>query len=160
MACLSDIQPEVIASMAPAAPHGLEFIAGPIQQLTRTQPQSLVDILKVFSVLAVRFRRLYIHSSKMNWYTPFDTSIHFMDNFLGATSTNELARILTGNDEKDFSRLTYESIVTEDSYVRQLLANWHNLSISVWECCSGLPDSIPYLRDCAQVRFQLHDNSP
>lgn len=140
--------------MASAAPHGLEFIAGPIQQLLRSQPPSLIPILKVLSVLAIRFRRLYIHVPKMNWYTPFDTSIHFMDIFLSSTSTNDLARTLTANDEKDFLRLTYDSLTTEDAYARQILANWHNLSIAVWECCSGLPYSIPYLRDCAQVLFQ------
>ncbi|KAJ5220082.1 hypothetical protein N7468_009286 [Penicillium chermesinum] len=129
------------------------FIAGPIQQLFRSQPPSLIPILKVFSVLAVRFRRLYVHVPKMNWYTPFDTSIQFLEDFLGSTSTNDLARSMTANDEKDFSRLTYDSLLSEDAYVRQLLANWHNLSIAVWECCSGLPYSIPYLRDCAHTLY-------
>ncbi|KAJ6157531.1 hypothetical protein N7470_005123 [Penicillium chermesinum] len=153
MTCLSDIKPDSINSMAPAAPHGLGFIAGPIQQLFRSQPPSLIPILKVFSVLAVRFRRLYVHVPKMNWYTPFDTSIQFLEDFLGSTSTNDLARSMTANDEKDFSRLTYDSLLSEDAYVRQLLANWHNLSIAVWECCSGLPYSIPYLRDCAHTEL-------
>lgn len=67
----------------------------------------------------------------------------------------DLARTLTGTDEMDFSSLSRQSIVADDIVVKRLLSNWHSLSVSVWECCSSLPDiMIPYLRECAQVSFK------
>lgn len=130
---------------------GFGFIAGPVQVLFRDQPPSLTTVLKIFSVLAVRFRRHYIHTAKMEWYLPLDTSILFLEDCLNSTSPKDLARTMTGTDELDFSGLSRQSILANDNFVRRLLTNWHDLSISVWECCTALPDIVPFLRECAQV---------
>lgn len=132
---------------------GFEFISGPIQTLFKDQPPSLTAILKVFTVLAVRFRRQYIHTTGMNWKLPFDTSIAFLEYCLTSTTPGDLAHTLKHTDEVDFAALSRTNLVAEDAEVKHLLANWRTLSTSVWECCSAMPDLIPHLQDCAQVSF-------
>jgi hypothetical protein len=36
-----------------------------------------------------------------------------------------------------------------------LVEEWGLLSTAVWECCSALPDLVPYLQECAEVRTDL-----
>ena len=108
-------------------------------------------ILKILSVLAVRFRRQYIHTTKMDWNTPFDISYMFLEDCVGSISPKDLARTLTGTDEISLTSLSHQSIVTGDAAVKEMLSNWHALSISVWECCTALPDVISYLAECAQA---------
>ncbi|EKV18972.1 Guanine-nucleotide dissociation stimulator CDC25 [Penicillium digitatum] len=129
---------------------GFEFIAGPIQALFRDQPGRLTAMLKILSVLAFRFRRQYIHAPTMDWKTPFDTSTFFLDDYLESTSPKDLARSMRGLDEHNFAELTRQRSIPEDDVMRQLVAHWHTLSISIWECCTALPDLIPYLQECAQ----------
>ncbi|CAL5866455.1 uncharacterized protein PFLUO_LOCUS663 [Penicillium psychrofluorescens] len=138
---------EVFRSINP----GFEFISGPIQTLFKDQPPSLTAILKVFTVLAVRFRRQYIHTTGMNWKLPFDTSIAFLEYCLTSTTPGDLAHTLKHTDEVDFAALSRTNLVAEDAEVKHLLANWRTLSTSVWECCSAMPDLIPHLQDCAQI---------
>ena len=149
--CIRTIQTELTRTMLSAPCPGFAFIATPIQALFTDQLPSLTHILKLLSVLAVRFRRQYIHTPKMDWKTPFDTTLSFLDDCLVSSSAADLARTLARADKADFSQISRQSLVTEDAVVQRLLANWHTLSISVWECCSALPDLIPYLRECAQV---------
>jgi hypothetical protein len=134
-------------------PHtaGFEFIAGPIQALFMGQQGRLTAMLKTLSVLAIRFRRQYIHPATMDWKTPFDTSIPFLDDYLDSTSPADLARTMNGVDEHLFAELTREILITEDAVVGRLQTQWRTLSTSVWECCSALPDLIPYLQECAKV---------
>lgn len=130
---------------------GFDFVAGPIQRLFKDQPPSLVTILKVFDVLAVRYRRQYLHTPTMEWSLQFDTAIPFLEDCLSSTSAANLARTLTSTDEIDFAELSRQSLVSEDAVLKRSHANWRALSISVWECCYGLPDLIPHLQECAQV---------
>lgn len=130
---------------------GFEFIAGPIQTLFKDQPGRLTAMLKMLSVLTIRFRRQYIHAATMDWKTPFDTSLPFLDDYLESTSPTDLARSMRGVDENHFSELTRQSLIAEDAIVGQLKIQWRELSVSVWECCAALPDLIPYLQECAQV---------
>lgn len=150
MQCLAALQPGAVDLKQASAP-GFEFVAGPIQRLFRDQPPSLSTILKLFSVLAIRFRRQYVHTSRMDWITPFDTDILFLEYCLSSTSPEDLAHTLISTDEVDFSALSRQNIIANDALVKGLLASWHTLSISVWECCSALPDITPFLRECAQV---------
>lgn len=149
---LFTVQLDVTHDIPRPATLGFEFIAGPVQHLFKDQPPSLTTILKIFSVLAVRFRGQYTHTAKMDWHRPFDTKIQFFEDFLNSTSPKDLARILTGADEKDFSELSRQSVTANDAFVRGLVGNWRTLCISVWECCSALPDIAQYLRECAEVR--------
>lgn len=130
---------------------GFQFIAGPIQDLFKDQPGRLSDMLKMLSVLAVRFRRQYAHAAAMNWKTPFDTSLAFLEDCLTYSSPMDLALNMKGLDEHQFAEITRQALVTDDAAVRQLFVNWQTLNISVWECCCALPDLIPYLQDCVQV---------
>ena len=159
MHCILAIQPDAAKDMPQTftPTPGFEFIAGPVQMLFRDQPPSLTTILKIFSVLAFRFRRQYIHTGKMEWHVPLDTSILFLEDCLNSTSPMDLARTMTGTDEVDFSGCSRQSILANDTLVRRLLTNWHGLSISVWECCAALPDIVPFLRECAQVSISLCD---
>ncbi|KAJ5830480.1 hypothetical protein EN45_058780 [Penicillium chrysogenum] len=130
---------------------GFEFIAGPIQALFKEQPGRLIAMLKMLSVLTIRFRRKYVHAPTMDWRTPFDTSIPFLDDYLESTSPTDLARSMRGLDEHHFAELTRQSLIAEDAVVGQLKVQWRELSVSVWECCAALPDLIPYLQECAQT---------
>ncbi|KAJ5162179.1 Guanine-nucleotide dissociation stimulator CDC25 [Penicillium capsulatum] len=146
-------QPDAAQNIPHSNKPGFEFIAGPIQSLWKDQMPSLTTILKMFNVLAIRFRRQYIHTSKMDWKQPFDTTIVFLEDCLNSTSPVDLACTLTNVDEVDYTDLTRESLVAEDAVVQRILANWRILSTSVWECCSALPDLTPYLRECAQTLY-------
>lgn len=134
---------------------GFEFIAGPIQILFKDQPGRLSDMLKMLSVLAIRFRRQYVQSGTINWKTPFDTSIPFLEDCLTSSSPTDLALNMKGLDEHHFAEITRQTLLTDDAAVKKLLLHWRALSISVWECCCALPELIPFLQDCAQVSFFL-----
>ncbi|KAJ5116225.1 hypothetical protein N7456_000573 [Penicillium angulare] len=152
--CLQTIVPETAATIPDSKLAGFQFIAGPIQSLFMDQPPGLTTILKVFSVLAVRFRRQYIHSSRMDWYTPFDITNSFLEDCRNSTSAKDLARVLTSADEVDFAPLTRQSITTGDVMTKRIATNWNNLSLAVWECCTAIPDLTTYLRDCTQASLQ------
>lgn len=137
---------------------GFEFIARPIQRLFITQPGNLTTILRALTVLAVRYRRKYIHTVNMDWNLKFDTAIPFLEDCLTSTSARDLAYTLTIKDKLDFVKLSQQSILSEDSTVRRILDNWHALKISVWECCSALPDLTLDLQNCAQVSLSRELN--
>ncbi|KAF3390480.1 hypothetical protein F1880_009165 [Penicillium rolfsii] len=151
MHCIRTLQPDAAQDLPQTLTPGFEFIAGPVQMLFKDQPPSLTTILKIFSVLAFRFRRQYIHTAKMEWHVPLDTSILFLEDCLNSTSPKDLARTMTGSDELEFAGLSRQSIVANDDQLRGLLANWHVLSMSVWECCAALPEMVPFLIECAEV---------
>lgn len=130
---------------------GFEFIAGPIQRLFKDETGRLAAMLKMLSVLAIRFRRQYMHASTMDWKTPFDTSIPFLEDCLIATSGSDLARSLKALDEHQFAEMSRQNLVSEDVLVGKLLRHWQTLSVSVWECCLALPDLIPHLQECTLV---------
>ncbi|KAJ5153250.1 uncharacterized protein N7482_009728 [Penicillium canariense] len=151
MQCIRTLRPDATRDMPQPTTPGFEFIAGPVQLLFKDQPPSLTTILKIFSVLAIRFRRQYIHTAKMEWHRPFDTTILFLEDCLNSSSPKDLARTMTETAELEFSGLSRQHITANDAFVREILANWHSLSISVWECCAALPEIAPYLRECAQA---------
>lgn len=130
---------------------GFDFIAGPIQAMFQDQPGRLSDMLKMLSVLAIRFRRQYAHAANMNWKAPFDTSTAFLEDCLSYTSPTDLALNMKGLDEHHFTEINRNMLVADDATVRQLFVHWRTLSISVWECCCALPDLIPHLQECVQV---------
>jgi hypothetical protein len=134
---------------------GFEFIAGPIQALFKEQPGRLAVMLKMLSGLAIRFRRQYTHAPAMDWKTSFDTSMPFLEDCLTSSSESSLARMLSAQDELKFAEMTRRNFVAGDDVVRQMLAHWRALSISVWECCAALPDMIPYIQACAKVRAMV-----
>ncbi|KAJ9328243.1 hypothetical protein DTO027B5_1738 [Paecilomyces variotii] len=134
-----------------------EFIAGPIQRIFKDHPPSLTSILKMLSVLAVRFQRTYIHTSKMNWMQNFDVSVPFVEDVFGSISPADLARTLTTSDELDFARLSRGDIINEGPTLKHLVARWHALATAVWECCLALPDLSSYIQDCIQVLDTLRN---
>ena len=137
--------------MLPCSTTGFQFIAGPIQDLFKDQPGRLSDMLKMLSVLAIRFRRQYAHAAAMDWETPFDTSLTFLEDCLTYSSPMDLALNMKSLDEHQFADVTRQKLVTDDAVVRQLFAHGRTLSVSVWECCCALPDLVPYFQDCIQV---------
>ncbi|PIG89913.1 hypothetical protein AARAC_003491 [Aspergillus arachidicola] len=141
----------------PNATPGFEFIADPIQGLFKELPPSLTSILKVLSVLRVRFERQYVHARTMNWIQPFDIDFSLYEDLTGSTSAADFARTLTNADERSFSALTPQQVMAEDPVVTKLLAKWESLSIEVWECCTALPDMIPYIQDCVQALLVIRN---
>ena len=89
--------------LVPSQNLAFEFIAGPIQNLFQDSPPSLTSILKVLSVLSVRFEQAYVHVQEMNWVQPFNTSVCFLDDLLASTSDVDFSRTLTNLDECQFS---------------------------------------------------------
>ena len=139
---------DISRSLGPA----FEFIAGPIQQLTK-EYTSLSKLLKVLCVLAIRFRRTYIHSS-MDWHEPFNVEVSFIKElFNSSASPVEIASILTSSNLDIFKGL--KDINDEKRLERQYLANWHLLSLSVLEFCLAFPGSIAYIQSFAEVSVYL-----
>ena len=130
---------------------GFDFIAGPIQRLFKEHPPSLTAILKVLCVLEIRFRRMYLHIPEMDWNESFDTTVTFFEDVLASTSAVDLARTLTTTDEGHFSELDEQGLMSESPVARQIVVEWHTLSMAVWEVCSALPDLIPSIQECVQV---------
>jgi hypothetical protein len=135
---------------------GFDFIAGPIQRLFKDETGRLAAMLKMLSVLAIRFRRQYMHASTMDWKTPFDTSVPFLEDCLISTSGSDLARSLKALNEHQFAEVTCQNLVAEDAVIGNLLWHWQMLSVSVWECCLALPDLIPHIQECTQVSTFAH----
>ncbi|OGE54381.1 hypothetical protein PENARI_c006G04320 [Penicillium arizonense] len=136
---------------------GFDFIAGPIQRLFKDETGRLAAMLKMLSVLAIRFRRQYMHASTMDWKTPFDTSVPFLEDCLISTSGSDLARSLKALNEHQFAEVTRQNLVAEDAVIGNLLWHWQMLSVSVWECCSALPDLIPHIQECTQNLLTARD---
>ncbi|KAJ5249416.1 hypothetical protein N7524_011732 [Penicillium chrysogenum] len=155
--CLLTVRPGENREISEPRGAGFEFIAGPIQALFKDQPGRLAVTFKMLSVLTIRFRRQYVHAPTMDWKTPFDTSIPFLDDYLESTSLTDLASSMRGLDEQNFAELTRQILIAEGSVVGQLKIQWRELSVSVWECCAALPDLIPYIQECAQYLFTTRD---
>lgn len=141
----------------PSTAPGFEFIAGPIQALFKDLPPSLTSILKVLCVLKVRFQRHYVHARTMDWIQPFNVDFSLYEDLTGSTSAADFARTITTVDERSFSALTPQQVMAEDAAVKRLLTEWESLSIDVWECCTALPDMIPYIQDCVQALLVLRN---
>ncbi|KAL4783057.1 hypothetical protein BJX76DRAFT_348923 [Aspergillus varians] len=140
----------------PNRPPSFEFFAGPIQRLFRELPPILVPILKVLSVLGIRFERTYLHSREMNWTRPFSIIFSFLEDILNSPTSTEFARNLASSDERDFAALTEEGTL-DKSLANRLSVRWELLSIDVWECCRALPDSIEYIQGCLQELLILRN---
>ncbi|KAF9889784.1 hypothetical protein FE257_006874 [Aspergillus nanangensis] len=149
--CLLDVQSGgTHEASAPITP-GFEFIAGPIQRLFKDLPPSLNSILKVLSLLSVRFQRMYVHSREMSWTRQFNVGFSFLEDILNATSAPDFASTTTSSDAGLFTQLTVQDIVEEGVITKRILAQWDLMSIEVWECCTGLPDLIPFIQECLQT---------
>ncbi|PKY07835.1 hypothetical protein P168DRAFT_3216 [Aspergillus campestris IBT 28561] len=155
--CLRTVNPGQCASMETSAGLGFEFIAAPIQRIFRDLPPSLTNILKVLSVLGVRFQRTYVHAREMDWTRPFNVAFSFLEDLLDATSPVDFARTLTSADEEQFATLTPQSFVTQDATANNLMKRWEMQSIDVWECCTGLPENIAYIQECLQALFAIRN---
>lgn len=156
--CLLTLQPngnglQLPLSNAPT----FGFIAGPIQNLFQDSPPDLTNILKVLSVLRVRFEQAYVHAREMNWAQPFNTTVCFLDDLLISTSAGDFARTLNTIDESHFSKLTQQSMVEENTVAMRLIEEWELLSTAAWECCVALPDLVPYIRECAEALFAIRN---
>lgn len=151
--CLFTILPDDSHDIRIPSELGFEFIATPIQRLFQEHPATLTGILKVLCVLAIRFRRTYVHTPQMDWNTPFDTDMSFANSLLDSTSANDFARTLTRTDREAFANLSLRNIVAEDSLSREYLSRWEKLTFSVWECGSALPDRIEFIQECIKVRL-------
>ncbi|KKK13868.1 hypothetical protein AOCH_001522 [Aspergillus ochraceoroseus] len=142
------------ADLSSNTPQGFEFFAGPIQRLFRDLPPSLTLILKVLSVLGVRFQRTYVHARAMEWTRPFNVAFSFLEDLLGSTSSMDFARTLTNADERDFSGIVEQGIF-DQSLIQRLCIQWELLSLDVWECCTALPDMVGSIQECLQPLLLL-----
>ncbi|KAL4997669.1 hypothetical protein BDV10DRAFT_90329 [Aspergillus recurvatus] len=139
----------------PCPAPGFGFFAGPIQRLFN----DLLDlklILKVLSVLGVRFARWYLHSSEMDWSRPFSIIFSFLEDMDGSDSPMSFARNLTRSDERDFA-LLIEGRTVDKSVANRLSDRWHLLSVEVWECCKALPESIRFIHECLESLSTLRN---
>ncbi|PYH92686.1 hypothetical protein BO71DRAFT_356806 [Aspergillus ellipticus CBS 707.79] len=144
-------------AVPPGPSPGFAFIAAPIQNLFKEQSPSLKFILKVLSVLGVRFKRTYVHTREMNWTRPFGVEFTFLEDLLGSTSGADFAHTITNYDVRAFTGLSQKSFVEPDGFIKGLLTQWETLSTTVWECCTGLPDQIGNIQDCVQALFVMRN---
>lgn len=160
---LSHFQTGKDAQMPQTNTPGLAFIAGPIQDLFRQYPANLASTLKTLSVVAIRFQKAYIHVPNVDWQKKLDTRVPFLDDMLAAHSAKELARSLARADEsmfsqlKDRNQLTNELRANQSTVIESIHTRWCNLAEAVWECCTALPDHVPWVQECIEVGF--HDMS-
>lgn len=155
----------------PAAPPAFGFVSRPIQRLFHRRPK-LSHVLNALEILAVRFRRQYIHTYTMDWNLEFETEIPYLEEYHNSTSVKDLASILTEKvlqlcqdanieemslvaqrDHKTFVRISQTSIANGDW--RGIVADWHTLNQSVWEFCVALPNAVTDLENCAKASLQL-----
>ncbi|KAK1144883.1 hypothetical protein N8T08_004896 [Aspergillus melleus] len=144
---------DISLSTAPA----FEFIAGSIQELIKEHPPSLTAVLKVLSVLAVRYQRVYIHARDMNWFQPFDINYTFFEDLTESISAVDFARTLTNADVRSFTVLTEQGLTDNDTAVANLVSKWDDLSTVVWECCTALPQLIGTIQECVQALFLIRN---
>lgn len=149
--CLAAVQPDLAPDLSEKPMSSFKFVAGAIQRLFQDRPESLTNMLKICNLFAVRFRHQYISTSKLPWDREFDVSYSFFEDCLASSSPRDLARALTALDKSNFAHLTRSSIIAQDRITKGLLANWEDLAMSVWECCSAIPDLTLGLQECAQV---------
>lgn len=147
---LAECRPALAAELAFTVKPGFDFIAGPLQHLFQHN-QSLSEILKILSILANRFRQNYVHVARMNWTQPFETRLPFLEDVFLSTDTHDLARILTSTDQASFVGLTRQDIVNGSPRAKKLQENWQSLSMEVYECCSAVPEIIPYFQETMEV---------
>ncbi|OKL63559.1 hypothetical protein UA08_01929 [Talaromyces atroroseus] len=136
----------------------LDFIVGPIQELFKRYPANLVSTLKTLSVVAIRFQKTQIHVPNVDWYKKLDTRVPFLDNLLASLSATELARSLNRADQSMFSQLSPEQLMNEQSPIIEALhTRWCDLVVAVWECCTALPDHVPWIQECIEILHSLHN---
>ncbi|KAJ6001108.1 hypothetical protein N7481_001517 [Penicillium waksmanii] len=152
--CLAAVQSDFAPDLSEKPMSSFKFVAGPIQRLFQDRPESLTNMLKICNLFAVRFRHQYISTSKVPWDREFDVSYSFFEDYLGSSSPPDLARTLTALDKSNFAHLTRSSIIAHNEITKRLLANWEDLAMSVWECCSAIPDLTLGLRECVQNLLQ------
>lgn len=154
MQCLLDVGCST-TRVSPSTTPGFQFLAGPIQCLFQHPfdfNRPLSKIFEILNVLAVRFQQQYNSSKEMNWHLPFNTDVLFLEH-LTSESAEDHARNLTIKNSHDLIDLLTQKDLEWVDIVKSLVTNWNDLSFSVWECCSGLPELIPYVQKCAKVTF-------
>ena len=137
---------------------GFEFLTEPLRRFFDERPESFINMLKICNIFAVRFRKEYVNTAKVPWNKPIDISYPFLEACISSTAASDLARTLTISDKTDFGNLTRQNILTPDKDIQHLLAGWKALIVSVWECCSAIPDMPAYLLGCAQVSYKSPQN--
>lgn len=156
MHSLSQFQNGKDSQPPPTNKPSLDFIAGPIQDLFKQYPANLISTLKTLSVVGIRFQKTHIHVPNVDWHTRIDTRAPFLNNLLASLSATELARSLSRADEAMFAQLSREQLANKHSPIIEALhARWCDLAVAVWECCTALPDIIPWIQECIEVR-SLH----
>ncbi|KAH8703708.1 hypothetical protein BGW36DRAFT_287136 [Talaromyces proteolyticus] len=156
--CLSQFQDQGIAGISQARMSGFEFIAGPIQGLFKASSLGLYNTVKLLSVLRVRFQQTYIHVPQMDWHKKLDTRVPLLDSLLASLSAADLARSLTRSDESKFAQLSRDKLMSEDNpTVEALHDRWSILATSVFECCTALPEIVPYIQQCAEILHSLRN---
>ncbi|KAL4805536.1 hypothetical protein BDV18DRAFT_21205 [Aspergillus unguis] len=139
---------------------GFEFFAAPIQRLFKELSPNLSSIMKVLSVLGVRFERTYLHAREMDWSRQFSIAFSFLEDVLDSSSSTDFAsdfpRTLTSSDENDFAPLLDEEALNKSVAIR-LAYRWEVLSIEVWECCKALPEIIPHIQGSLVPLLQLRN---
>lgn len=150
--CLSQFQSNSVGQASRTYKPGFEFIAGPIQALFKASRLGLYNTVKLLSVVSIRFQQTYIHVPYMDWHKKLDTQVPLLNSLLSSLSATDFARSLTRSDESKFSQLSREKLMGEQNpTVEALHERWSTLSMNVYECCTALPEIVPYIQQSAEV---------
>ncbi|KAL3436736.1 hypothetical protein BDV09DRAFT_164295 [Aspergillus tetrazonus] len=154
-AVISALQDAGYALELPCTTPGFGFFAGAIQRLFN-ELLNLKLILKVLSVLGVRFARWYLHAQEMDWSRPFSIVFSFLEDMDSSDSPMNFARNLTRSVERDFA-LLIEGGTLDKTVANRLSERWHLLSVEVWECCKALPETIRFIHECLEPLLTLRN---
>ncbi|EER45701.1 conserved hypothetical protein [Histoplasma capsulatum H143] len=158
--CSLKVKGIVDSDDTPLSTHRLmRFLTIPIQNLFTTQQNGLIRMLKKLVVLEIRFNHMYHQGSDLNWDSNFEAESPLLDEFFEASSPRALARCLTHSDDREFTGLSLQSFVTEDSKFRFPLnffdlvdsANNYGSYRKLVQSRPGLPFLRPYV-----IEYQSH----
>ncbi|CRG82879.1 Piezo-type mechanosensitive ion channel component 1 [Talaromyces islandicus] len=156
--CLSRFQPNSAGAASRTYAPGFEFIAGPIQALFNASRLGLYNTVKLLSVVSIRFQQTYIHVPHMDWHKKLDTQVPLLNSLLASHSATDFARSLTRSDDSKLSQLSREKLIDDKNpTVEALHERWSTLSTNVYECCTALPETVPYIQQSAEILHSLRN---
>ncbi|KAJ5215286.1 uncharacterized protein N7498_001693 [Penicillium cinerascens] len=137
-------------------------IINPLQQLLG-KPSPVPQILKDLEVLTYRFHDYYCMASQVDWDSPFDTNIYFLEQIRWGLSIPALAEAITKQDQTLFSLyITVAFTKNQDtSKLEQarssLNRRWSSFSNDIKYCLAARIDVVSQVDQLAQA-FYLRRN--
>ena len=131
-------------------------IINPLQQLLG-KPSPVPQILEDLEVLTYRFRDYYCMASQVDWDSPFDTNICFLEQIRWGLSIPALAKAITKQDHTLFSLYITAAFTKNENTSKverarsPLNRRWSRFSNDVKYCLAARIDVASQVDQLAQV---------